>query len=39
MARRTHHSWLSNVGQHRRNTDRFTAQRLGQIALALALIL
>jgi len=32
-------SWLSNFGQLRRNTDRFSAQRLGQIALAIALIL
>ena len=32
-------SWLSNFGQLRRNTDRFTAQRLGQIALAVTLIL
>jgi hypothetical protein len=32
-------SWLSNFGQLRRNTDRFPAQRLGQIALAVALIL
>ncbi len=32
-------SWLSNFGQLRRNTDRFEAQRLGQIALAVALIL
>lgn len=39
MARRTHNSWLSNFGQLRRNTDRFNPQRLGQIALAIALIL
>ena len=32
-------SWFSNFGQLRRNTDRFIAQRLGQIALAVALIL
>lgn len=32
-------SWLSNFGQLRRNTDRFTAQRLSQIALAITLIL
>ncbi len=32
-------SWFSNFGQLRRNTDRFQAQRLGQIALAVALIL
>jgi len=32
-------SWLSNFGQLRRNTDRLTAQRLGQIALAVTLIL
>ena len=32
-------SWLSNFGQLRRNTDRYTAQRLGQIALAVTLIL
>jgi len=32
-------SWLSNFGQLRRNTDRTTAQRLGQIALAVAIIL
>jgi transposase len=32
-------SWLSNFGQLRRNTDRFKPQRLGQIALAIALIL
>jgi len=32
-------SWLSNFGQLRRNTDRFSAQRLGQIALAITLIL
>ena len=30
-------SWLSNFGQLRRNTDRFTDQRLGQVALALIL--
>jgi len=32
-------SWLSNFGQLRRNTDRFSPQRLGQIALAITLIL
>lgn len=32
-------SWLSNFGQLRRNTDRYANQRLGQIALAIALIL
>ena len=32
-------SWFSNFGQLRRNTDHFEAQRLGQIALAVALIL
>ena len=32
-------SWLSNFGQLRRNTDRFSTQRLGQIALAITLIL
>jgi Zinc-binding dehydrogenase len=32
-------SWLSNFGQLRRNTDRFSPQRLGQIALAISLIL
>src|SRR5664280_2132724 len=32
-------SWFSNFGQLRRNTDRSTRQRLGQIALAVALIL
>jgi hypothetical protein len=32
-------SGFSNFGQLRRNTDRFIAQRLGQIALAVALIL
>ena len=32
-------SWFSNFGQLRRNTDRFSAQRLGQIALAVTLIL
>lgn len=32
-------SWLSNFGQLRRNTDRTVAQRLGQFALAVALIL
>jgi IS5 family transposase len=32
-------SWLSNFGQLRRNTDRFSLQRLGQMALAITLIL
>jgi len=32
-------SWFSNFGQLRRNTDRFPSQRMGQIALAIALIL
>jgi transposase len=32
-------SWLSNFGQLRRNTDRFVPQRLGQFALAVALII
>jgi hypothetical protein len=32
-------SWFSNFGQLRRNTDRFSRQRLGQVALAVALIL
>jgi hypothetical protein len=32
-------SWLSNFGQLRRNTDRFIPQRLGQFALAVALII
>ncbi len=32
-------SWFSNFGQLRRNTDRSSKQRLGQIALAVALIL
>jgi transposase len=32
-------SWLSNFGQLRRNTDRTIAQRFGQFALAVALIL
>jgi transposase len=32
-------SWFSNFGQLRRNTDRLEAQRLGQIALAVVLIL
>jgi transposase len=31
-------SWLSNFGQLRRNTDRFTCQRLAQLALAIVLI-
>jgi transposase len=31
-------SWQSNFGQLRRDTDRFSPQRLGQIALAIALI-
>jgi transposase len=32
-------SWLSNFGQLRRNTDRSTAQRRGQLNLAIALII
>ena len=32
-------SWFSNFGHLRRNTDRFSKQRLGQVALAVALIL
>jgi transposase len=32
-------SWLSNFGQLRRNTDRHSEQRLGQLALAITLIL
>ncbi len=32
-------SWLSHFGQLRRNTDRTVAQRLGQFALAVALVL
>ena len=32
-------SWLSNYGQLRRNTDRRTAHRLAQLALAVALLL
>ena len=32
-------SWFSNFGQLRRNTDRFSRQPLGQVALAVALIL
>ena len=32
-------SWLSNFRQLRRNTDRNPKQRLGQIALTVALIL
>ena len=32
-------SWLSNFGQLRCNTDRFSLQRLGQMALAITLIL
>ena len=32
-------SWFSNFGQLRRNTDRHPKQRLGQVALAIALIL
>ena len=32
-------SWFSNFGQLRRNTDRCSKQRLGQVALAVALIL
>jgi transposase len=32
-------SWLSNFGQLRRNTDRFSVHRLAQFALAVALII
>jgi transposase len=32
-------SWLSNFGQLRRNTDRFTVHRLAQFAMAVALII
>ena len=32
-------SWLSNFGQLRRSTDRTSAQRLGQLALAITLII
>ena len=32
-------SWLSNCGQLRHNTDRTTAQRLGQFALAITMII
>jgi transposase len=32
-------SWLSNLGQLRRNTNRFSAHRLAQFALAVALII
>lgn len=32
-------SWLSNFGQLRRNTDRHTAHRLAQLALAVVLLL
>lgn len=32
-------SWLSNFGQLRRNTDRYTPRRLAQLAPAVALIL
>jgi transposase len=32
-------SWLSNFGQLRRNTDRFIAHRLAQLALAITLII
>lgn len=32
-------SWLSNFGQMRRNTDRFTAHRLAQLALAITLLI
>ncbi len=31
-------SWLSNFGQLRRNTDRFVAHRVAQLALAIVLI-
>ena len=39
MAGRTHQLLVSNFGQLRRNTDRYPKQRLGQTALAIALIL
>jgi transposase len=32
-------SWLSNFGQLRRNTDRFSSHRLAQLALAVVLII
>ncbi len=32
-------SWLSNFGQLRRNTDRKPLHRLGQLALAVAVLL
>ncbi len=32
-------SWLSDYGQLRRNTDRFVAHRLAQLALAITLII
>ena len=32
-------SWLSNFGGLRRNTDRFIAQRLAQLALAITLVI
>ena len=32
-------SWLSNFGGLRRNTDRFVAQRLAQLALAITLVI
>ena len=32
-------SWLSNFGQLRRSTDRSTKARLGQLALAVAVII
>jgi hypothetical protein len=32
-------SWMSNYGQLRRNTDRKSAHRLAQFALAVALLL
>ncbi len=33
------HSWLSNVGQLRRNTDRRTRHRQAQLALAVVLLI
>ncbi len=32
-------SWLSNFGGFRRNTDRFVAQRLAQLTLAITLVI
>ena len=38
MVERTH-SWLSNFGQMRRNTDRFTCHRHAQLSFAIAMIM